>query len=264
MTQRWKIIVAYDGQPFQGWQSQPSGETIQDHLQGAIARITKTNGIVVHGAGRTDAGVHALAQVAHFDAPVDLKLDSESWVRALNAHLPAQIRVLESENVPDSFHSRFSAIGKSYTYKLCIDKILPPMEFGRVWLIHQSLEEDVLKRAASLLEGKHDFRCFAANRGAKVPPPSSTVRTINEIEIAKVSNNQWTLTFTGDGFLYKMVRMLVGTMVKFALGEISENHLNALVEAQTPLKTSACAPPDGLYLAQVYYHHVASPLPPTV
>ena len=252
-TQRWRMTIAYDGQPFEGWQSQPSGNTIQDHLERALVGITKLEGIRLHGSGRTDAGVHADAQVAHFDAPAHLKLGPENWPMALNTQLPPQIRVLKSSAVDDNFHARFSAVGKTYTYKLAVGRILSPMLYGRIWMLHKPLDSTVLTNAAKRLEGRRDFRCFAANRGSGSPEPQSTIRTIDRIICQQSADNQWELTFSGDGFLYKMVRMLVGTMVGLATFEISESTFQKLVSAPRDLKTSACAPAVGLYLSDVRY-----------
>lgn len=251
--QRWKLTIAYDGQSFEGWQSQPSGNTIQDLVAKGIAKISQQEKVVLHGAGRTDAGVHALGQVAHFDVPATLTLRPEQWPLAINTQLPPQIRVLAAEAKEPSFHARFSATGKTYTYQLGVGNILSPMDYGRLWMIHKPLDSTALLHAASVLEGRHDFRCFAANRGPGCPPPATTIRTIESIQCTQSTNSQWKLTFIGDGFLYKMVRMLVGTMVQHATHKLSESSLLRLVSAPPDLKTSACAPADGLYLESVRY-----------
>jgi len=252
--QRWKWTVAYDGATYEGWQSQPSGNTIQDALERALSDIkgmpSRTR---VHGSGRTDAGVHADGQVCHVDTPARLQLDAHSWPRAMNARLPANIRILDAEPVSDAFHARFSAISKTYRYQIFFGNILPPMLAERAWQIHSPLDRNVLLQAASILQGTHDFSAFAANRGPNCPPPSSTIRTIKNIEIVEATDNQWFLLFTADGFLYRMVRMLVGTIVKFANGNISEQELRKLVSAPGLLKTSACAPAKGLYLQALDY-----------
>ncbi|MEN9022778.1 MAG: tRNA pseudouridine(38-40) synthase TruA [Verrucomicrobiaceae bacterium] len=252
--QRWKWTVAYDGATYEGWQSQPSGNTIQDVLEHALAEMngmpTETR---VHGSGRTDAGVHADGQVCHVDTPMRLHLDAQSWPRAMNARLPASIRILEAEPVSDAFHARFSVISKTYRYQIFLGNILPPMLAERAWQIHNPLDRNVLLQAANILEGTHDFRAFAANRGPNCPLPRSTVRTIKRIEVTETTNNQWFMEFTADGFLYRMVRMLVGTMIQFAHGKLSESRLKELVSAPRLLKTSACAPAKGLYLSKVFY-----------
>ena len=252
--QRWKWTVAYDGATYEGWQSQPSGNTIQDTLERALADMKGMPADTrVHGSGRTDAGVHADGQVCHVDTPATLHLDAQSWPRAMNARLPANIRILKAEAVSNAFHARFSVVSKTYRYQIFLGNILPPMLAERAWRIHNPLDRNVLVRAANILQGTHDFRAFAANRGPNCPPPPSTVRTIKRIEITEPSNNQWFLEFTADGFLYRMVRMLVGTMVQCAQGKLSENELKMLVSAPRLLKTSACAPAEGLYLYNVCY-----------
>ena len=252
--QRWKWTVAYDGASYEGWESQPSGNTIQDALERALTSMKgMPKGTRVHGSGRTDAGVHAEGQVCHVDAPTCLTLDAESWPRAMNARLPASIRIMNAEAVSPDFHARYSVLTKTYRYKLVHGNILHPMLAQRVWRIHNPLQQDVLTKAANVFIGRHDFKAFAANRGAHCPPPQSTVRTIKSIEIAQVVDDLLFLDFSADGFLYRMVRMLVGTMVDFALGKLSETELRQLVEEPRLLKTSACAPAAGLYLLAVDY-----------
>lgn len=252
--QRWKLTIAYDGQPYEGWQSQPSGNTVQDHLERALIQMNgMPPGIRVHGSGRTDAGVHAEGQVAHLDAPSSLSLTEASWPPALNARLPPSIRVLKSEAVSTSFHARFSVVEKTYVYKVFLGNILPPMLAGRYAQVPGFLDLQALSRAARLLEGRHDFRSFAAERGSRSHPPRSTVRTLREISITHPAGNEVYMRFTADGFLYRMVRMLVGTMIKFAQGRLSEDELKKLIEGPPGLKTSACAPAAGLYLTEVRY-----------
>ena len=157
MSRRLKLIVAYDGAPFAGWQSQSHRNTVQDHLERAFERVT--GGVVrVHGAGRTDAGVHALAQCAHVDV---LKfLPADRWIKALNALLPPAIRVLRCRYVSKDFHARLSAKGKIYRYRIWTAPILPPFEYRRAWHIAQPLDLKILKSAAKHFVGTHDFASF--------------------------------------------------------------------------------------------------------
>lgn len=251
--QRWKLLLAYDGRPYQGWQSQPGGNTIQDHLERALAKILLTERVVVHGAGRTDAGVHARAQVAHFDAPLDWRMKPDQWLRAFNVCLPATIRVKEAERVGSEFHARFSAIAKSYFYKIDTNLVLDPLQAGLAWHLHNSLQENDVLTALSWLKGTHDFRAFAVNRGKNQPPVESTVRTIYQAELSRPTENEWVISFLGNGFLYKMVRMMVGTIVRFAQGRLEKSDFLKLLNDPPTLKTSACAPADGLYLSGVDY-----------
>ncbi len=258
-SQRWKLTIAYDGQPYEGWQSQPSGNTIQDLLENALAQFNGLpQGTRIHGSGRTDAGVHADGQVAHFDAPKHLTLDENAWPRALNARLPASIRVLRAEIVPGDFHARFSAVAKTYIYKVYIGNILLPMLAGRFHHVPFPIDIDALLRSANILQGRHDFHAFAANRGPGCPPPRTTIRTLSDITLLRPQADQVFLRFTADGFLYRMVRLLVGTMLQFAQGKLVEDDLKRFFEGPSTLKTSACAPADGLYLTEVVY-----PLNPT-
>ena len=176
MPSRLRFVVAYDGGPFAGWQSQANGNTIQDHLERAFTVVTRKQ-VRVHGAGRTDAGVHALAQTAHADVP-DRSLTTAEWVGALNASLPPTIRVLRSGYTNDAFHARFSARGKIYRYRIWNDGVLPPLEHGRSWHVPGPLDLDAMTREATAFLGTHDFASFAANRGK---PGEETTRTIESL-----------------------------------------------------------------------------------
>src|SRR5438445_2501520 len=201
MPRRLKITVAYDGTGFAGWQSQSHRNTIQDHLERAFERISGTPARV-HGAGRTDAGVHALAQCAHVDLPDD-RLSSARWTEALNALLPPATRVLRCRYVSNDFHARLSAKGKIYRYRIWSAPVLPPFEYGRAWHVPRSLNLKRLKSASKHFVGTHDFAGFAANRGK---PETTTIRTIYSVRVSQ-KGPCVTIDFDGDGFLYKMVRL---------------------------------------------------------
>src|SRR6476469_1002636 len=166
MPARLKLIVAYDGAPFSGWQSQPNGNGIQDHVENVLEKICGER-VRVHGAGRTDAGVHALAQVAHADVPAG-RYAPDRWVKALNGLLPPTIRIMRCRFVSGAFHARFSAQGKIYRYRIWNAEVAPPLENGRAWHIREPLEISRMVEAAQLFVGRHDYRAFAANRGAPV------------------------------------------------------------------------------------------------
>ena len=246
--QRLRLTVAYDGRPFDGWQSQARGNTIQDHLETAFARLCGGHRIPVHGSGRTDAGVHALGQVAHADVPDRTRHTPERWRAALNSYLPAEIRVMEVRFARPGFHARFVAKGKIYRYRIWNAPVLDPLENGRAWHFPAPLDFAVLRQAADLLVGQHDFAAFAANRGK---PVESTVRTIRRVALQRRSALV-TLDFEGDGFLYKMVRLLTGSIVRCAQGRASLAWINELLAANG-MKTSFAAPADGLYLMRVLY-----------
>jgi tRNA pseudouridine38-40 synthase len=249
MAARLKLIVAYDGAPFSGWQSQPNGNAIQDHLERAFKQICSSP-IRVHGAGRTDAGVHALAQCAHVDVPVR-RYGPDRWRAALNGILPSAIRIMECRFVSESFHARFSAKGKIYRYRVWNGAVLPPMETGRVWHVRDRIDSEAVKSAAKSLIGEHDFASFAANRGAGVV---KTVRKLREVRVRK-SGLLLTFDFEGDGFLYKMVRMMVGALVQIGVGKDSTHEIRSRLEhpRRTITTERIVAPAAGLFLFRVRY-----------
>src|SRR5437868_7514641 len=162
-SRRIKLVVSYDGRDFAGWQSQKHGNAIQDRLEAAFERICGTR-VAVTGSGRTDSGVHALGQCAHVDVPA-AQFAAERWLKALNGVLPPTIRILRARFVPKSFHARFSAKDKVYRYRIINCAVRPPLEIGRAWHIAAPLDGNLLKRAAKLFIGRHDFGSFSANRG---------------------------------------------------------------------------------------------------
>jgi tRNA pseudouridine38-40 synthase len=244
--ERLKLTIAYDGRPFSGWQSQPNRNGVQDHLKKAFCEILERP-VRLHGAGRTDAGVHAFAQVAHIDVP-KRKYSLRTWTAALNAHLPGEIRVLRCGRVRNDFHARYSAKGKIYLYRIWNDPIHHPLEIGRSWHIAQPLSLDALQATSDRLLGTHDFASFAANRGIV----EATVRTIYRIRI-KRRKELLTLEFAGDGFLYRMVRMLMGSMAKVASGRKPLSWIDQLLNEPGKQKANFTAPPEGLYLLKVMY-----------
>jgi len=250
---RLKLTIAYDGRPFLGWQSQAGGNTVQDFLHKALEETAKQP-IKIHASGRTDTGVHALGQVAHFDAPDGGSMNPYNWVPALNTRLPAAIRVMECEEVSSDFHSRFTATGKRYHYDICTDPVLPPLKAGLAWHLPRLLDADVLEQALKLFEGRHDFHAFAAYRGNE-QEDTDYFRNIFAANLEMLPDG-YRLSFHGDGFLYKMVRMLAGSASKAAQGKLRLDDLAILLNQPEGLphgKASLCAPPDGLYLDQVIY-----------
>ena len=256
---RLKFIVSYDGRPFAGWQSQRGGNTVQDVLEAAFAQVGSER-VRVHGAGRTDAGVHALAQCAHAD--VVSRLTPETWMAALNASLPTAIRVVQCAYVRSDFHARFSATGKLYRYRIWNDRYLSPFEDGRAWHVARPLDLVLLQREAAEFVGTHDFAGFTANRGKSARKPhraaydfeQSTVRTIHSVRVRR-AGKCLTLDFRGDGFLYKMVRLMVGALVGAATGRAQAGEIaTRLAEpASTSSAARNVAPAHGLYLVRVFY-----------
>lgn len=250
---RLKLVLAYDGGAFEGWQSQASGNTVQDALERAVLTLAGERR-TVHGSGRTDSGVHATGQIAHVDVPAG-RLDVAAWEGALNGHLPRTVRILSARKASPRFHARFSASGKLYTYRIWNARCLHPLELGRAWHIPSPLDQSALEAAATLLCGTHDFAAFAANRGR---PDEDTVRTIHRISLKK-TGPLFTLRFHGNGFLYRMVRLLTGSMVRVAQAKTDLAWLKAFLEAPEKGRSSFCAPPDGLFLTRVLYGRPSKP-----
>jgi tRNA pseudouridine38-40 synthase len=249
MPSRLKLIVAYDGGPFSGWQSQADSNGIQDHLERAFAKICSES-LRVHGAGRTDAGAHALAQCAHVDLPAR-RYGEERWRSALNGVLPATIRVMRCKFVPASFHARFSAKGKIYRYRIWNDDVLPPTETGRAWHVRNVLDRKIMVEAANDFLGRHDFASFAANRGA---PVADSLRTIHRVRV-RHAGALISIEFDGEGFLYRMVRLMVGSIVRIGSGMAAPNEIRVRFASGAKLIRHArhAAPAAGLFLVRVRY-----------
>ena len=249
MASRLKLIIAYDGAPFSGWQSQPNGNGVQDHLENAFEQICSQR-VRVHGAGRTDAGVHALAQCAHIDLPFR-RYNAERWRSALNGVLPPAIRIMRCDFVPESFHARFSAKAKVYRYRVWNGDVRPPLENNRAWHVRDPIDCQLVTAAAKYFIGRHDFASFAANRGA---PVADTVRTLGSVRVRK-SGPLLTFHFEGNGFLYKMVRLMAGALVRVGLGHAAPNEIQSrLAHPGKPIIPARnVAPATGLFLYRVRY-----------
>lgn len=246
-SRRLKLIVAYDGAGFSGWQSQARGDTIQDRIEAAFAQVLGEK-LRVHGAGRTDAGVHALGQCAHVDLP-PTRLTPPVLAAAVNASLPPQIRLLRCRFVPPAFHARFLSRGKVYRYRLATTPVLSPFELGRAWHVSGALDDLSLRACAKLFVGRHDFSGFAANRGH---PVTSTIRTMNKVRVHRTAAITL-IEIEGDGFLYKMVRLMVGAMVQCALGKRSISEVRDRLEVAATERARFVAPAEGLTLVRVMY-----------
>lgn len=247
---RIRLMLAYDGSAFNGWQSQPCGKTVQDHIERAIAGIAG-EGARIHGSGRTDTGVHALGQVAHFDAPENNRMGADDWQRALNSSLPSSVRVLTTEMAAQDFHARFSALGKTYRYEIDCSRVLHPLRCGRAWHHPGLLDLESLRDACALYCGEHDFSAFAANRSGDSDQQDMT-RVITSADVEK-HPERVVITFSGNGFLYKMVRLLVGGAVRVSEGRESLVWIRDLLSGSEGRKCQYCAPAEGLYLQQVEY-----------
>lgn len=243
---RLRLTVAYDGTRFSGWQSQSHGKAVQDALESAF-QILCGERIIVHGAGRTDAGVHAAGQTAHVDVP-DGRLPVGAWLPALNAHIPPGVRVMGLRKASPDFHARFSAKGKIYRYTIWNGPVMPPLLINRAWHVPGKLDGDLLRSACRAFAGRHDFAAFCA-RGSKAPAP--TTRTVSAIRLAR-SGTSWTLTFEGEGFLYKMVRMLTASVVRCAAGRLAIEEIRDRLKTAGP-RMNHVAPAEGLCLVRVIY-----------
>lgn len=249
------FIVAYDGRPFEGWQSQPSKNTVQDHLELAFLKLLN-DPVRVHGSGRTDSGVHATGQVFHVELESLPSITEDKWPIALNTKLPHSIRVLSAKFEDDGFHARFSAIGKIYRYTISQSQILNPFDDGLVWHNSRPMDVCLLTKALAMLEGTHDFRSFAALRGNEPTPIPHDyfIRTIYGVQIEE-DGEYVRISFHGNGFMYKMVRLLVGGICSVAMGKLSLDELSALLKGTTEQKSPYCAPASGLTLMKVVYEN---------
>lgn len=245
---RLHFLVGYNGADFAGWQSQKTGESVQDAIEKVFGELAGTP-LRIHGAGRTDTGVHAIAQSFHADLPPG-RFDFATWVRAMNAHLPAGVRILSVKQAPRLFHARFSSTGKVYQYRIWNDPVLHPLENGRAWHVPKPLDVGLLREVAAIIGGTHDFTNFAGNRKKPLENP---VRTLKPVRMKK-SVSLLTLEFDGSGFLYHMVRLLTGEMIRVAMGRQDlETFRTRLLNPDESSKASFCAPAEGLYLLRVRY-----------
>ena len=269
--QTWKLTLAYDGTDFQGWQVQPGLPTIQGELQAALARVTGESPLP-QGSGRTDAGVHALAQVASFSlcAPIP----AENLLRALNRTLPASIRISCAKVMPSAFHARHSAIAKTYEYRIFPGALCPPFLARYVYAFPLPLNLDLLQASARLFEGQHDFRSFAASdpdlehRKPSSQNPAGTQQAISppnlESTVRTIFSSAWESRKTdaaellvyrvrGDGFLHHMVRNLVGTMLDAGRGSLAPGEIAGILAARRRSAAGPTAPARGLFLHSVDY-----------
>ena len=244
-----KLVLAYDGTDFSGWQVQPGAPSIQGTLASAIGRITREN-VLPQGSGRTDAGVHALAQVATFET--ESVIPAANLVVALNDILPSAIRVLECVDVAANFHARKSVVAKTYRYRIYRGAICPPFLARYVWHYPYPLEFDALERAARLIEGECDFSSFAAVDPEKGRDEKDCTRRILSSRWRR-DGEEFVYEVRGNGFLHHMVRNLVGTFILAGKGTIKPEEIRRILEARNRSAAGATAPASGLYLVNVEY-----------
>ena len=242
---RIKMTVAYDGTGYCGWQLQPNGVTIEEILNGTLSELLKEP-VCVIGASRTDSGVHALGNVAVFDT--ESRIPGEKLCYAVNQKLPEDIRVLESEEVPLDWHPRKQNSVKTYEYKILNCRISVPTRRLYAYFCYYSLDVEKMRQGAAYLLGEHDFKSFCSNKRMK----KSTVRRIDQIGI-HADGTKVVFTYTGNGFLYNMVRILTGTLLEVGLGKRRPEEMKAVLEARNREAAGATAPPEGLFLMQVEY-----------
>jgi tRNA pseudouridine38-40 synthase len=245
-----KVTLSYDGAEFSGWQVQPDATTVQGTLASAIGRITGEK-VLPQGSGRTDAGVHALAQVMTF--VTESSVPTENFVKALNDILPASVRVLEVVEAPPEFHARHSARAKTYRYRIYRESICPPFLARYVWHYPCQLDEAAMAHAAVLVSGEHDFTSFAAvdpERGRE--QPVSNVRKIFSSSWER-SGGELIYTVRGSGFLHHMVRNLIGTFILVGKGTLRVEDVTRILGAGNRSAAGATAPASGLYLVNVEY-----------
>ncbi len=249
-----KLTVAYDGTDYVGWQRQADGVSIQGVLEDALAPFEGAP-VTLHGAGRTDAGVHAVGQVA--SVRLTATIEPGTLARALNAVLPAAIRIVSVEEADAAFHARFSATGKTYEYRIVNAPFVSPFIQRYAWHVPQRLDMDAIEAATAVLRGRHDFAAFQS-AGTDVP---SSVRTITEIEWTGGcgSDVPLVLRMSGDGFLRHMVRNITGTLVEVGRGRWPASAMAGILGSRDRSSAGTTAPPHGLFLAAVMYHRGSKP-----
>ncbi len=248
-----KLVVSYDGRLYHGWQRQlPGIDTVQERLEQAAMRVLQ-HPLTVHGAGRTDAGVHAEGQVANIHT-TNLQMPLFGLRKALNSRLPSDIVVRSITTVPDNFHASRSAVGKTYRYRIYVGPQRPVDDAKRVWWYWRPIDADRMREAAVLLVGRHDFRGLASSAEDR----ETTVRTIFRCDVSE-HEDEIHVTVTGDGFLYNMVRNIVGTLVEIGRGHWPASQVQTILASCNRSDAGPTAPPDGLSMMCVYYNQADMP-----
>ncbi len=246
---KFKLIIAYDGTGYEGWQVQKIGTGVQQKLEEALAKLFPSHPRV-HSSSRTDTGVHALGMVVHFEVPKqESSMAPRKLALALNAWLPQDVRVLQAARAASHFHARFDATGKQYHYLIWNHPAMNPLLRLTAWHVPRPLDVAAVRRAAVGFVGQHDFQSFAANPGYK---KDSTVRRLWRCDVRK-SGPLLTFILEGDGFLYKMCRGIVGTLVQVGLGKFSPTAITELLAKKDRRLAGMTAPAHGLVLWKVYY-----------
>ena len=246
-----KLTIAYDGSAFHGWQFQPGLPTIQSALNDVASEITQEK-IIVHGASRTDAGVHALGQVAHFKT--HSALEAHEFQRALNALLPPAIRIVAAEEVGPDFHARWLSQAKTYRYRIVRSAVLLPFDYGRALHVPWPLDEAAMAAAARQFEGMHDFTSFSASADAEEEEGREMSRELYSSELMREpAADEIHYVVRGKSFLRYMVRKIVGTLLEVGKGKLTPGQIAEIFEARDRSRSGPTAPPDGLYLLFIEY-----------
>ena len=246
---KFKLTIAYDGTSYAGWQVQKTGVGVQQRMEEALGKLFP--GVKrIHSSSRTDTGVHALGMVAHVEIPrVEFKMTAAKLALAINAHLPEDIRVMSAARCRAGFHARFDATGKQYRYLVWNQPTMNPLLRRQAWHVPQKLDLAAMRAAAELFLGKHDFKSFAATRNYEM---DSTVRTLTRCDL-KRNGPLLTFIIEGDGFLYKMCRGLVGTLVQVGQGKIATSEIKNILPRRDRRGAGMTAPAKGLVLWKVFY-----------
>ena len=243
---RYRITIEYDGTPFVGWQVQANGRSVQGEIEAALKRFTQETA-VVHGAGRTDAGVHARGQVAHFD--LERTWDPFRLREAFNFHLrPYGIAILECAAAAADFEARFSATGRSYLYRILARRAPPALEVARVWWLPYRLDASAMHEAAQVLVGRHDFTTFRAAACQAASP----VKSLDRLDVV-AAGDEIHVHASARSFLHNQVRSMVGTLKEVGTGRWNTSYVRTALEARERARCGAVAPPQGLYLMSVDY-----------
>ncbi len=251
-TLKFKLTLAYDGTQYEGWQVQKTGTGVQQKVEEALARLFPS-APRLHSSSRTDTGVHALGMVAHVEIPrAEFKMPTRKLVLALNAWLPEDIRAMSATRCRADFHARFDATGKQYRYLVWNQASMNPLLRQQAWHVPLALDLPAMRSAAKLFLGKHDFKSFAGTRDYEV---ASTVRTLTRCDV-KRSGPLLTFIIEGDGFLYKMCRGIVGTLVQVGQGRFRVEDLKPMLARKDRRVAGMTAPPHGLVLWEVRYGKV--------
>jgi tRNA pseudouridine38-40 synthase len=239
------LTTEYDGTAYCGWQVQPNGVSVESKIVNAIYNIMQEK-VKLYASGRTDAGVHAFGQCANFHT--ETNIPAEKIPKALNTKLPADIRIIGAEDKPEDFHCRYHSKEKTYIYKILNREYPSPLLNHRVWHIPYDLDTDKMKQVMQLLQGEHDFRCFMAS-GSSV---KDTIRTVYSINLESIEG-LITMEITGNGFLYNMVRNIMGTLVEIGAGKRPLEDMIRILESKDRNQAGITAPAEGLYLKEVKY-----------